>query len=207
MDPADIRAGYATVAQAYREQLQGELAGKPLDRAFLDAFAERVTGRIVDVGCGPGQIAAYLQSRGADVAGLDLSPHMIAEARAAHPEIELTVGDMLALPYADGSLAGIAAFYAIVHLPTTELLAPFRELHRVLAPGGLLAIAFHTGTGHVHVDDMWGCATSLDFFFHPAAEVAARLADAGFTLEARLDREPYPGVEHPSQRSYLLARR
>jgi ubiquinone/menaquinone biosynthesis C-methylase UbiE len=202
-----IRAGYATVARAYHEQLGNELAGKPLDRAWLDAFVERTRGgRIVDLGCGPGHVAHYLAARGASVEGLDLSPQMIAEARASYPEIEFREGDMFALPYADGSLAGIVAFYAIVHLRSDELAVPLRECRRVVARGGLVTLAFHAGTAEVHVDELFGCATSLDFRFHQPEAVVAALADAGFTLEARLDREPYPDAEHPSSRTYLLAR-
>ena len=207
MNPTDIAAGYATIAPAYAAELLRELDGKPLDRGFLDAFAASTTGRIVDVGCGPGQIAAYLATRGAAVEGLDLSPEMIAEARRAQPAIPFTVGDMCALPYPDASLGGIAAFYAIVHLPTAALGAPLREFHRVLAPGGLLALAFHIGETAVHVDEMWGQPTALDFHFHPADAVVAALAEAGLTVEARLERAPYPGAEHPSQRAYLLARK
>jgi SAM-dependent methyltransferase len=201
-----IRTGYAPVARAYREQLGGELAGKPLDRAFLDAFAERCAGgRIADVGCGPGHVAHYLAERGAQIEGLDLSPQMIDEARASYPDLTFHVGDMFALPFE--GLRGLVAFYAIVHLRTEELAAPFREFHRALAPGGLVAIAFHAGGDTVHVDELFGVATSLDFMFHPPDAVIAALATAGFTLEARLDRAPYPEVEHQSQRTYLLARK
>jgi SAM-dependent methyltransferase len=201
-----IRTGYAPVARAYREQLGDELAGKPLDRAFLDAFAERCAGgRIADVGCGPGHVARYLADRGARVEGLDLSPQMIEEACASHPAIPFHVGDMFALPFE--GVRGLVAFYAIVHLPTEELVTPFREFHRALAPGGLAAIAFHAGGAIVHVDELFGVATSLDFMFHPPDAVIAALATAGFTLEARLDRAPYPEVEHQSQRTYLLARK
>ena len=202
----ELRAGYATVARAYREHLLDELAGKPLDRAFLDAFAERCRGRIADIGCGPGHVARYLASRGADVEGVDLSPQMIEEARASHPKITFRTGDMFALPHEPGSLAGIVAFYAIVHVQSAELVTPFREWHRVLAPGGLAAISFHIGAETVHVDELFGCATSLDFVMHRPEAVVAALTDAGFTLEARLDRAPYPDVEYPSQRTYLLAR-
>jgi SAM-dependent methyltransferase len=201
-----IRAGYAPVARAYREHLQDELAGKPLDRAFLDAFVERCGGgRIADIGCGPGHVARYLADRGANVEGIDLSPEMIDEARASHPAITFRVGDMFALPSEVASLAGIVAFYAIEHTPTARL--PFHEFHRVLAPGGLAAIAFHAGSQTVHVDDLFGVATSLEFTFHDPDAVVAALGEAGFTLEARLDRAPYPGVEHASQRTYLLVRK
>ena len=203
-----LRRGYATIARAYREQVSGELAGKPLDRGFLDAFAERCAGGpIVDLGCGPGHVAAYLAGRGARVEGLDLSPAMIDGARASYPGIAFRVGDMFGLPHADAALAGIVAFYAIVHLRSDELLAPMCELHRVLGPGGLAAIAFHAGTDTIHVDELFGCATSLNFMLHEPDAVIATLVAAGFTLEARLDREPYPGAEHPTRRTYLLARK
>jgi predicted methyltransferase len=91
---------------------------------------------------------------------------------------------------------------------TGELSGALAELHRVLAPNGALALSFHAGTAeHKHVDELFGCATSLDFVFHEPAAVIAALAAAGFTLEARLDRVPYPDAEYPSQRCYLLARR
>lgn len=201
-----LRSGYATVARAYREHLCDELAGKPLDRAFLVAFAERCAGgRIADIGCGPGHVARFLADHGADVEGVDLSPEMIAEATAAYPGITFRVGDMFALPHADGSLRGTVLFYAIVHLQTHELVPPLREVRRVLAPGGLVALAFHAGTETKHVDELFGCATSLEFTFHPPDAVVEALVTAGFTLEARLDREPY-GNEYPSRRTYLLAR-
>ncbi|HET9620532.1 MAG TPA: class I SAM-dependent methyltransferase [Kofleriaceae bacterium] len=202
-----IRAGYAALAGAYRAQLGDELAGKPLDRAFLTAFVERCAGPIADLGCGPGHVTHFLAQHAPHVEGIDLSPEMIAEARRAFPALAFRVADMAALPHADASLAGIVAFYAIVHLRSDELAAPLRECHRVLAPGGLLALAFHAGDTTVHVDRLFDIATALDFTFHPPEAVIAAVTAAGFTLEARLDRQPYPDVEHPSQRTYLLARR
>ncbi|MFN0246031.1 MAG: class I SAM-dependent methyltransferase [Kofleriaceae bacterium] len=209
---ANLRKGYASIAKHYRETLVDELRGKPLDRAFLDAFAERCgEGRIVEIGCGPGQVARYLAERGANVEGLDLSPEMIAEATAAHPGLSFRVGDMFALPLDDASVRGVVGFYAIVHTPTAELAGAFREFARVLEVGGLAALAFHTSDDthqrEVHVEELFGAKTSLDFYFHDPDAVTRGLVEAGFSLEARLDRQPYAGAEHPSRRSYLLARR
>ncbi len=92
-----LRTGYASIARGYREQLADELAGKPLDRAFLAAFAERCSGLVVEVGCGPGQVTKFLASHGARVEGIDLSPAMIEEARALCPELSFHVADMFAL--------------------------------------------------------------------------------------------------------------
>jgi SAM-dependent methyltransferase len=202
-----LRSGYATVARAYREHLIDELAGKPLDRALLDAFAESSAGGlVVDVGCGPGHVARYLATRGATVEGIDLSPAMIDEARASHRGLAFRVGDMFALPYERASVQAIVAFYAIVHMTDGDLAVPFREFHRVLVPGGRALISFHIGDERVHVDELFGCTTSLDFVQHRPEPVIAALTAAGFALDARLDRAPYPRVEYPSQRCYLLAR-
>ena len=59
----------------------------------------------------------------------------------------------------------------------------------------------------LHIEELFGAATNLDFVMHRPEAVIDALTAAGFTLEARLDRAPYPGVEHPSQRTYLLARK
>lgn len=200
----DLRRGYAPVARAYAEHLVDELADKPLDRALLAAFAE-TTGLIVDVGCGPGHIAKFLAERGARVEGIDLSPEMIAEASARFPAVPFRVADMFALPYDNGRLAGIVAFYSIVHTRELDLL--FEEFFRALAPGGRVLLAFHVGNTTNYVDELFGVQTSLEFEFHDPTTVIAALEAAGFTLQARLDRKPYPDAEYPSERTYLLAAR
>src|SRR4051812_3525243 len=113
-----IRTCYDTAAREYADRFTGELAHKPLDRELLRRFASEVGGRgeVWDLGCGPGQTTAFLHGCGVNVRGLDLSPDLLREARQRHLGIEFQEGDMLALPLAGGSLAGVVAFYAIVHL-------------------------------------------------------------------------------------------
>ena len=80
-------------------------------------------------------------------------------------------------------------------------------MYRVLAPGGLLLVAFHVGDETVHLDEWWDIPVSVEFYFFEPAEIEARLVAAGFTIEEHHVREPYPDVEHPSRRAYLLARK
>ena len=138
---------------------------------------------------------------------MDLSPAMIAEARRLNPGLRFEQGTMLALDFADEQLGGIAAFYSIVNVPREEQPRAFAECWRVLTPGGLLLVAFHVGDEDVHLEEWWGTAVSVDFYFFDPAEIEARLVAAGFTIEERHVREPYPDVEHPSRRAYLLARK
>ena len=159
------------------------------------------------MGCGPGHVARYLHDRGVQMLGIDLSPGMIASARTRSPAIEFRVGDMRALALPDAALAGIVAFYSLIHIGESGgMVATLRELRRVLAPGGLL-IACHIGEEVVHRDELWGHAVSLDFRFLLPERMVASLEEAGWAVIERAEREPYPEVEHPSRRCYLLARR
>ncbi|MBS1913915.1 MAG: class I SAM-dependent methyltransferase [Bacteroidetes bacterium] len=202
------RTSYDTLAATYVERIYNELNGKPLDRHLLNRFAEELCGRgpVADVGCGPGHVARYLHERGAEMIGMDLSPAMIEHARRLNPGIEFRCADMRALDLPSGALAGIAAFYSLIHIPEQEMIATLREFHRVLAPGGLLQTAFHCGDHTMHVDELWGHPVSLDFRFLDPAAMIHDLGEAGFRVIESVEREPYPDAEHPSRRCYLLAR-
>jgi SAM-dependent methyltransferase len=204
-----IRACYDAVAREYAERFSDELAHKPLDRELLDRFAPEVRGRgeVADLGCGPGQTTAFLHAQGVRVRGLDISEGLLREARQRHPGIPFEPGDMLALPLADASLAGVVAFYAIVHLAPAELRRALAEMHRVLRPGGRLLLAFHAGEGSVHVEEFLGRAVALDFAFFAPQVVGDELLRAGFVAVEVIERDPYPEVEYPSRRAYLFARK
>ncbi len=202
-----ISLNYDILADAYSRHLSGELEGKPLDRDWLRQFAAAVGSRgpICDLGCGPGQVAGYLYEQGAQVLGIDLSPHMIERARHLHPGITFRVGNMLALEVADASWGGITAFYSIVHLQPTELTTAFEECWRVLRPGGWLLLAFHVGDEVRHVEQLWGQQVSLDFRFYPRTQVEAHLRAAGFQVVESLERDSYAGVEVATRRAYIRA--
>lgn len=207
----DTRASYDNIAQEYAEHIFEELEGKPLDRALLDRFAEMVKplGIAVDMGCGPGQIARYLHARGVRVVGIDLSPQMIATARALNPDIEFQMGNMLALEsIPDRAWGGIAAFYSIIHIPRDQIGAALRELKRVLVPRGILFLAFHRGDETVHPAELWGKSVNLDFHFWERDAMEQHVRNAGFEILDVVERAPYaPDVEHQSHRVYMFARK
>lgn len=123
-----IRESYDRLADEYARRIFNELQHKALDRELLNRFAAQVRGHgeVCDMGCGPGQVARYLHDLGVKVFGLDLSPHMLEQARQLSPEISFLEGNMMALDVWDGRLAGIAAFYAIVNIPQESLPFVFR---------------------------------------------------------------------------------
>ncbi len=132
---------------------------------------------------------------------------MLAEARRLHPDIEFRQGDMLALDVEEGAYLGVVSFYAIVHLAPESLAAAFREMRRVLRPGGKALLAFHVGEEIVRPGELWGIPVSLDWVFFRTDQVVAALGAAGLTVLEAVERAPYEGVEHPSRRAYVIASR
>ncbi len=128
--PADldaVRASYDRVADDYVRLVVDTGIGdppryQPWLKAALDAFAESVAGigPVLDVGCGPGTVTAYLAERGLDVTGVDLSPRMIDNARRLHPSCRFEVGSATDLDLADASLGGVLGVVVVVHPPAAR---------------------------------------------------------------------------------------
>ncbi len=207
----DLQSGYDRIADEYARRIYGELANKPLDRNLLDRFAASVcnSGMTCDLGCGPGHVARYLQERGAQVCGVDLSGEMIRIARKLNPGIEFSQGDMRALPVQDAAWAGIAAYYSIVNLPPADVAKGLHEMARVLTPDGRLLVAFHTGEDTLHKEsDLWGSGVTLETNFFRVSTVSGFMREAGFEIDDVVEREPYaPKVEFQSRRAYIFAHR
>jgi SAM-dependent methyltransferase len=204
----NIRHSYDRVACEYADQIYSELANKPFDRDMLDRFAARVRERgwVGDFGCGPGQIARYLCDHGVKSFGLDLSAGMLAEAQRLNPDLGFVQSSMLELGIGSEKLAGIAAFYSVIHIPRTRLVLAFREMRRVLQPGGFYLLTYHLGSEDQHHEEMLGHTVDLDVALFTTAEIMGYLQDSGFTVEEALERDPYaPEVEYQSRRGYVLA--
>lgn len=207
----NVRANYDIVAENYAAQFRDEMDKKPFDRKMLEWLIEKVSdaGVICDLGCGPGQIAGYLRTKGANVCGIDLSPEMIRQAQILHPAIEFQTGDITNLEnVADESFGGIAAFYSIVNIPPDSLASAFREMLRVLKPHGALLIPFHIGDEKIHLEDFLEKKVSLDFFLYEPKTITEKIKAAGFSIEEAIERDPYAEtVEHQSRRAYIFARK
>lgn len=215
-EPAHLsatRAGYDAMAEQYAELFRTALDDAPLDRALLSGFAEMVRRdhldpQLLEVGSGPGHIAAYLHQLGMAVSGIDLSPAMVALARREHPEISFDVGEMGALDVADASLSGVVAWYSVIHVPASRRRAVISDFRRVLRPGGYALLAFQVGDDTLHLDEAFGHEVSLDFHRLQPDAVAALLDDAGFDLVARLVRAPDPtSAAAKIPQGFLIARK
>ncbi|MEJ2885703.1 class I SAM-dependent methyltransferase [Actinomycetospora aeridis] len=108
--------------------------------------------RLLDVACGSGLALELAGLRGATCAGIDASARLAAVARDRSPAADVRVGDMHALPWADGSFDVVTSFRGIWGTTPTAL----AEVHRVLAPGGRVGL---TVWGHIKVSSgAWSLA-------------------------------------------------
>ncbi|MDP9178746.1 MAG: class I SAM-dependent methyltransferase [Gemmatimonadota bacterium] len=204
---SEVSASYDEVAAEYVRRIAGELDHKPFDRELLDRYAAMFDANetVCDVGCGPAHVARYLHERGVKVIGVDLSPEMVEQARMLNPELDIRQGDMMSLDVPDDSWAGIVAFYSIIHIPRTNVARALSELGRCLRPDGRLLMSFHIGDEVMHLEELWGHPVKMDFIFFRTDEMLGYLGEAGFDVEETLERDPYPDVEYPSRRAYILA--
>jgi SAM-dependent methyltransferase len=166
---SEIRKTYASVSQepekdfifptgrAWAEDLDypAELAGVP--EAAVESYAGVANPfslgrlsrgeRVLDVGCGAGTdtlVAAQMVGLEGHVTGIDMTPEMLAIARAAAAEmgaanVEFVEGDVERLPFADATFDVAISNGVIDLIPDKD--AVFSELHRVLRPGGRIQIA------------------------------------------------------------------
>jgi len=208
-DPDKVASQYDAVAGEYAERFCDEHDKKVLDREMLYKFSKEVADRrpVWDFGCGPGQTAAYLKSLGIKISGLDLSEKMIGQARIIHPDIGFRKGNILDLEFEDNSIAGIVAFYAIVHFSEEQVKQAFNEIFRVLQPAGLLLLTFHVGDEKIHVNEFLGKEVNLDFIFFKTDFICHCLEESGFEKIEAIERDPYPDVEYQSRRAYVFAKK
>jgi ubiquinone/menaquinone biosynthesis C-methylase UbiE len=129
--------GYSRVAGEYDRHF-GSLTPRTAD-ALLDAACVGRGSRVLDIGTGPGYVAARAAARGASVLGVDLSLGCIDLARRLHPELEFRRGDAHRLSLPDASFDAAVANFLMPHLADHERVAA--ELARVLDDGGRIALS------------------------------------------------------------------
>jgi SAM-dependent methyltransferase len=192
---SETRSSYDVDAAGYADKVRGLLDGSPHLRASLSLFAGLVQeaggGPVADVGCGPGYVTAYLHDTGTDAFGIDLAPEMIAIARRDYPHLRFDVGTMTELDLADDSVAGIVAFWSVIHVPDHAVPGVFEEFRRVLRPHGQLLVGFHVGDQTRHTSEGYtGRPINVESHHRPPSRVMGWLRDAGFTIDAELVLRP-----------------
>jgi SAM-dependent methyltransferase len=188
-------------------------------RRIFDLLQRRYCGsppgaRVLEAGCGTGFEAARIaRNQGWRILPIDLSDAAVKAARARG--LDVTAANIVSLPFADTAFDGLVSLDVIVHLDAARQAAALREFHRVLRPGGWLAMraaAFgflrskHSEwvgeTHRVRLPELRAAAESAGFrirFASYANTMLLPVAIAKFRLwEPLTGATPASGVEMPS---------
>lgn len=146
-EKATIRSVYDRIAGEYDRRIPGSGLS---DEIFTDTELEFLLGRItkgervLDMGCGTGRFTVPMARKGAQVTGLDLSQGMldVASRKLAEQGLhaDMHQGDMADLPFDDGTFDTVTSMLALMHVPLADRSAVFREVSRVLKPGGRMLL-------------------------------------------------------------------
>lgn len=186
-----VRDAYSTLADLYADMFADARLLHPDDRALLERWLVGRTGRVLDLGCGPGHLTAHLAAAGVDVAGVDPVEAFVSIARSRFPGVSYEVGSFDTV--AATGLDGVLSWYSTIHTPPDEIDATLSRLRGLLNPGGVLVLGFFD-----HLD------TRPEPFEHkvttayrwPSSELARRVEDAGFTVAHTETRPERPERRH-----------
>lgn len=128
-------------ADARHERVSPPLLGSRIRNDMLRRFlAPGPDDLVIDLGCGSGRALLWNRDLGAAAIGIDISPYFSEDARGS---VDLLLGDLRRLPFADGTFTKAWSLDVLEHLSPEALRAMLGEVSRVLKPGGALFVYTH----------------------------------------------------------------
>jgi len=192
------RSGWEDAAEVY-DAFWASLTGRVAE-PLLDAAGVVAGSRVLDVACGPGNVASIAAARGAVVTGVDVAAAMVARASAAHPEITFREGNAESLPFPDASFD---AAVERAEAPTSGGVPAGPDPFRFADDSELGALLERAGLDDVRVDtisfeqqfalgDLWhgvsdGTVRMRAYLRAQSPETRARIRDAVAELLAERD--------------------
>ncbi|MBN9386649.1 MAG: class I SAM-dependent methyltransferase [Chloroflexi bacterium] len=153
----------------------------PSQRDLFMEFLVAPGANLLDLGCGPGRDTRFYREQGYNVVGADLSVGMLDEARRRDPGGIFAQADMRCLPFRDGYFQGVWASASFLHLPKDSAEQALNEMHRVLAPNGVVFLAVKRGEAEGWREPE-AAPQRFYFAYYHSDELAAKVEQPGFEI-------------------------
>ena len=179
---AAVVRDYGSRAREYAELLGGveHLAAPDVELVmnWAHGLAQgAAAATVLDVGCGPGQWTQLLAEAGVAVRGIDPVPEFVELARARYPQQRFDLASAQATGAAEGAVDGVLSWYSLIHAELSEVREALAEFHRILRPGGGLALGFFEGPER----EPFAHAVTTAYYW-PMGELAREVTAAGFAV-------------------------
>lgn len=185
-DPAYVREQYATEDGLAARAAVYAGSGPDARDVVVDALRALAPARVLEVGCGWGDLAARIaEELACAVVASDQSERMVELARSRG--VDAQVADVRELPFADGAFSAVVAAWVLFHVP--DLDGALAEIARVLEPGGALVAVTN---GQTHLAELWALVGRTQ----PAASPSFRAENGAAVLGRRfvqVERHDVPG--------------
>ena len=188
--------GYYSASQArgYERGFEWAMLGRMRHARRRSADRLRGARRALDVGCGTGRLAGALREAGVpDVVGLDPCPYLLRVAAQRFPSVRFVQGLGESTGFPGGAFDAVAACFVFHEVPSAIADHMLAEIHRLLVPGGLLAIT-EPSPEQLHPRSLWSLVRR------------GGIKALWFRALALLAREPYIADWHAKEPASWLAR-
>ena len=146
-------------------------------RTFLDQFIDTSGRAILDIGSGPGRDGLLLQNAKKEVTCIDASAEMVSLSTSRG--LNSIQADFSDLPFENEAFDGVWSYTALLHVPKSEVDTALREIHRVLAPGGVFGLGMIEGDGEGYRESS-GVRMPRWFSFYQKDELEKKVHMHGF---------------------------
>lgn len=171
------------VARQYQDKFMDlELYNDSYD--LICTSVKKPHAKILEIGCGPGNISKYLLSKRPDfsILGIDIAPAMIELARINNPAARFAVSDSRNIDAIHEKFDGIVCGFVLPYLSQADTRKLIADCHHLLTEGGLLYLSFVEGDPAASGFRSAGSGGRCFFYFHHPDDIKTQLADNGFTV-------------------------
>ncbi|HMR89016.1 MAG TPA: class I SAM-dependent methyltransferase [Saprospiraceae bacterium] len=139
--------------------------------------------KLLDIGCGPGNITKYLLSKRPDfdIHGIDVAPNMITLATNNNPTATFAIMDTRDIQQLNGSFDGIICGFCIPYLSQTDTSKLINDCYNLLNDGGLLYLSFVEGDPKTSGYQIGSTGESVYFYYHLLDNIQSQITKNNFS--------------------------